>query len=88
MTRSKRLLLQLRAAGVEMPDDVFIQRSYAGHWQRKEGAWSWFVVSAISGPLDIGSQDTVTELLHRGFVINRDQFRQVQIDAAPGSNHE
>lgn len=48
--------------GIEVPFDAELVRTYAGYWQRKEGAWSW----SLWHPADrvtFGSQYPATELL-------------------------
>ena len=39
-----------------------VQRTYAGYYQRRQGAWSWFVLTP-DGRDPIGSQWPVTTLL-------------------------
>lgn len=64
MTTSERMLVRLRelleAEGLTLPEGTELRRSYAGRWQRSEGAWSWFAfhpggVSLVPGAGDIGS---------------------------------
>lgn len=39
---AQRLIDEGHLDGSEFPADrCYFQRSYAGHWQRSEGAWSW-----------------------------------------------
>lgn len=40
-TPSARLLARLRAMGLTIPEGYCIGRTYAGAWQRRDGAWSW-----------------------------------------------
>lgn len=44
-------------------DPNSFHRTRAGHWQRKYGAWSWFVKFKEVNGNCIGSQHSVTELL-------------------------
>jgi hypothetical protein len=48
-----------------IPDDFYFQSTYAGHWQRSAGAWSWWIHYPAEGGgfMEIGSQWSVTELL-------------------------
>lgn len=58
---SERLVARLRAMGLPVPADARIERTYAGVWQRRDGAWSWIVWPP--GSYGVGSQFPVTELL-------------------------
>lgn len=40
-TPTERLVERLRARGYAVPDDAIVERTYAGHWQRSQGSWSW-----------------------------------------------
>jgi hypothetical protein len=60
---SQRLLARLRAMGLDIVDGAVVQRTYAGIWQRREGAWSWALVDANNFELSVGSQYPVTRLL-------------------------
>jgi hypothetical protein len=54
-----RLIAKIRAlpAGAKLPANVRFIRTHAGHWQRSQGSWSWFLEDADTGaPLNIGSQ--------------------------------
>lgn len=53
----QRLIERLRRVGVDLPDGVTLCRTWAGYWQRSEGAWSWTAVGPDGhGELNIGSQ--------------------------------
>lgn len=41
--------------------EVLPKRIYAGHWQRSEGAWSWYYSTLLG---DVGSHDTMKECLN------------------------
>lgn len=59
---SDRLIARLIAEGHIPAGEYRIERTYAGFWQRREGAFSWELVDAISGfPVNVGSQYTVKE---------------------------
>lgn len=62
MTPSERLMARLRAMGVDIPEGSTLQRTYAGYWQRKGGAWSWFLLSP-DGRDFLGSYFPVKTLL-------------------------
>jgi hypothetical protein len=42
-------------------DTVAIERTYAGHWMRTGGAWSWFLVDRNGHELFIGSHYPASE---------------------------
>jgi hypothetical protein len=57
---SKRIATRLGEMGVldleQYPaDTVTIERTYAGHWQRSAGAWSWMLLDQNGRDLFIGS---------------------------------
>lgn len=59
MTPGERLIAKIRAtgAGEVMPPTVAFMSTHAGYWQRRQGAWSWFLEDPTGPyPLDIGSQ--------------------------------
>lgn len=73
-TPSERLLARVKAMGVPVEDDAVIVRTYAGHWQRSQGAWVWRIES---GPLgvptqSVGAHHPVTELLRGRLVADWD----------------
>lgn len=74
-TPSARLLTRLRAMGLPVPEGASIERTHAGHWQRKEGAWSWQVLPQL-GREGVGSQYPVTKLLHARRLIAIRHHRQ------------
>ncbi len=82
-TPSQRLLNRLRAMGLDVPLGSTIRRTYAGHVQRAQGAWSWYVVDASGRDLFIGGYEPVTTLL-RGRLVATQGFREfaVSIDTA------
>lgn len=47
MTPAERLVERLRADGWAVPQDWRLVRTYAGHWQRSQGCWSWMLVQAL-----------------------------------------
>ena len=59
---SDRLISRLIREGEIEPGEYHIERTYAGYWQRKEGAFSWMLMrSEDRGYINIGSQFTVRE---------------------------
>ena len=71
-TPSERLMERLRARGYAVPEDAIVERTYAGHWQRSQGSWSWrltwpahyrHVPDAWRGVVSLGSQYPVTDLV-------------------------
>ncbi len=73
----KKLIPMLAEKGIVWPggiDNCIAQRTYAGHWERSRGTWSWYLVSVlplISLP-DIGSCDKLTDCVKFGFDIVRE----------------
>lgn len=61
-TPSERLLARLKAMGVPVDDDAAVTRTYAGHWQRREGAWTWLTGPVGERHVMAGSIHTVTNL--------------------------
>jgi hypothetical protein len=61
---AERMLALLAGAGVPLPPDPVVRRTYAGRHQRANGAWVWRIESGDSSvaPL-IGGWDSVTFLL-------------------------
>ena len=57
--------------------NAFIQRTYAGHWQRSAGAWSWHL-RAIDNQYgtvrDFGSAYSASECLEQNDLIVQDYF--------------
>lgn len=64
-TPSQRLLARLKAMGVPIEDDAVIVRTYAGYWQRAQGAYVWAVeASGHRLPkVTVGSHCRVTDLI-------------------------
>jgi hypothetical protein len=64
-TPSQRLLARLAAMGVPIEDGATIVRTYAGYWQKKQGAWIWRVESGPHGvpAKPVGSGFRATDLL-------------------------
>lgn len=54
-TRAERdaavLIAKIRASeiGPRLPARVEFARSHAGHWQRAQGAWIWFLIDSDTG---------------------------------------
>lgn len=50
---------------IDEPDRWEFHRTYAGYWQRAQGAWSWFITVPTAGGRDewLASHYPVTELL-------------------------
>lgn len=64
MTRNARLIAaKARAIGIEVPELIRIERTYAGHWQMSAGAWSWYAIDPSTGHEVMGSSHTIKELL-------------------------
>jgi hypothetical protein len=68
---SERLLTRLHAMGVDIPDGARVQRTYAGYWQRSEGAWSWALVDGNGHELKLGSQYPLSTLLKSRIMVTR-----------------
>lgn len=63
---SERLIRRLVEDGAltaEQAEGASVLRTYAGYWQRIEGAWSWYLVGKDGRELFIGSQWPITDLL-------------------------
>lgn len=54
-----------RDLGVDEPDRWEFHRVYAGHWQRAQGAWSWYITVPDNGSRKewLASHYPVSELL-------------------------
>lgn len=84
MTRTTAGIVALaRELGVPLPEGTYkLHRTYAGYWQRSEGAWSWW----LGGPASdhsadiyrcrLGSQWPATEVLKA----HKDPNRRVVLD--------
>lgn len=59
---------RLREMGVDLPEGTRLQRSYAGHWQRIEGAWSWFAIDP-EWSVNLGSQWPMSHLLKAPYLM-------------------
>jgi hypothetical protein len=70
MRPTERLLARLREAGMDLPEGVTIQRTYAGREQRNAGAWSWALLGPNGEDLKAGSQWPVGDLLRHGFDVS------------------
>ena len=44
-------------------DPYTFRRTYAGYWQRGNGAWSWFIMTKKS-KITLGSSDPVTKCVN------------------------
>jgi hypothetical protein len=64
-TLSVALARRCIAEGIhlERPDAMYIERTYAGYWQRAQGAWSWELCGPESMGMMIGSQWPAREVL-------------------------
>ena len=58
---ARRLRRRLEHEGVALPPVVHIDRTYAGHHQKAQGAWSWELCDADGRFLGVGSQHTASE---------------------------
>lgn len=61
MTPFQRLVWRLEQDGYELPI-MTLHRTYAGHWQRAAGAWSWWGADQLGREI-IASQYRITDLL-------------------------
>lgn len=60
---SKRFIAKLRSIGIEVPEDAIVRRTYAGHWQRSEGAWSSYLQSKSNIMFEVGWYEPMRVLL-------------------------
>lgn len=58
---SDRLIARLISEGYIEPGEYRIRRTYAGSWQRSEGAFSWDLETFDGYHANVGSQYTVKE---------------------------
>lgn len=58
---SDRLIARLIAEGHIEPGEYRVERTYARFWQRREGAFSWDLVTADEQHANVGSQYSVKE---------------------------
>lgn len=58
---SERLIARLIREGHIEPGEYRVRRTYAGFWQRREGAFSWDLETADGHHANVGSQYTVKE---------------------------
>lgn len=87
MTPSQKLLTRLRSLGVEIPEGATIRRTYAGTWQKAQGANVWHMVNARGDYLTIGSQFTVTELNKaKNISASRDGHGDINVDIEWSTN--
>lgn len=63
MRTAERLIIRLRKIGLDLPEGSRLERTHAGYWQRKQGAWTWRAIGPGNRPLWVGSTYTMTELL-------------------------
>lgn len=61
-TPSERLLARLAVMGVPVAPELGVERTHAGYWQRKTGAWVWRHGPVGERGVMVGSVCTVTEL--------------------------
>ncbi|MCE0510863.1 hypothetical protein LVJ59_17585 [Microbacterium sp. KKR3/1] len=61
-TPTERVISRLIEGGHIEPGEYRVERTYAGFWQRREGAFSWDLVHADTGHhAMVGSQYSVKE---------------------------
>lgn len=84
-----RLIARLRAAGLDLPDGVRLERTHASESQRVQGAWSWAAVHADGRPLygqggTVGSQHAMGTLLAADAIVISEpsRFGDVNVDPA------
>lgn len=92
-TPAQLLIARIRQMGFQLPGDgdYRLDRTYAGRYQRKAGAWAWFLVPPEDAPqrhalLNIlGSQWPITALVAAaGIEISYNKYTRTW-DADPGS---
>lgn len=52
--------------GYECEPSTF-KRTYAGYWQRSEGAWSWFI--RTKNKIELGCAEPVKECVKRKYIL-------------------
>lgn len=62
---AKKLIEKLnRLFDLKIPENAVIQRTYAGYWQKSNGAWIWhFYLEGYPKCWDIGSSFTTVDIL-------------------------
>ena len=84
-TPSEKMLTRLRAMGLDIPDGSVVQRTHAGYWQRRAGAWSWSVFNPERPDINVGSTWPLSILLRRPMVITQSRKgEQLNIDPRYG----
>jgi len=79
-----RIISRMREAGIEVPYDARLHRTYAGSAQRSAGAWSWAAISASQPSFDAGSQFPIGVLLAAPAIVwQANRFGQISIDPDP-----
>jgi hypothetical protein len=77
MTTAERMLKRLRELlepeGITLPEGTVLRRSNAGHWQRSEGAWSWFAFHPGGAPLIPGGEGDVGSCYPMGVLLKCDE---------------
>lgn len=69
MKITEKLISRLIDEGFLAPGGYRYVRSYAGYWQRKEGAWGFWIEN-LEGHVMVGSQYTVKELLRASKIVD------------------
>jgi hypothetical protein len=86
--QADRMLALLRGAGVPLPADAVIVRTYAGRNMLSAGAWSWRVErpNRVLPRVLVGSQWPLTELLRRAELVASEDVRgEISVDPGPPS---
>lgn len=84
---TERLVDMIRAAGLRVPDDWRFRRTYAGHWQRVGGAWSWYLCDKHGNEI-CGSHERVGDLVAAGQIeVARDRDRPPTIFGRTDRTH-
>ena len=60
MKKSEKMIAWIRKQGIKLPPNITFRRTYAGHWQRSSGSWSWYIFDQA---MQIGGYDSITNLL-------------------------
>lgn len=82
MKPSERLLIRLKdELGLNIPPGSIIRRTYAGHWLRSGGAFSWMVEGPDGRSIipEIGSSFRVKDLLKAPALTIEDSWGDIDI---------
>ena len=95
---AKRIVAMLAEKGIEFPggpENAYIRRTYAGHWQTSAGAWLWSLeqIDRVEGEpyFAIGSQDRAADIARYGFIVSGEAgsyHLDLPDDIKLGANHD